>query len=113
MHYQLVVDKILRAFESDKTLGLVIASYHPDLFGQIGWGSDLDLAKRFMENLGFQLPDTLDLFPFGGMYWARPEALSLAFSADLHKQNEQVFLKLLPSLVNQAGFKTKPTHLLR
>jgi len=110
---QLVIDKILRAFESDKTLGLVVASYHPDVTEQIGWGGGLDLAKRFMENIDLPLPDSINLFPFGGMYWARPEALSLAFSADLHKQNEQVFLKLLPSFVDQAGFKTKPTHLLR
>jgi tetratricopeptide (TPR) repeat protein len=110
---QLVIDNILRAFESDKTLGLVVASYHPDVANQIGWGSDFDLVKRFMDNIDSPLPDSLNLFPFGGMYWARPEALSLAFSNDLHKQNEQVFLKLLPSIVNQTGFKTKPTHLLR
>ena len=110
---QLVIDKILRAFESDKTLGLVVASYHPDVIGQIGWGSGFEITKRFMDKIDAPLPDVLNLFPFGGMYWARPEALSLAFSTDLHKQNEQNFLKLLPSLVKQAGFKTQPTHLLR
>jgi tetratricopeptide (TPR) repeat protein len=110
---QLVIDRILLAFESDKTLGLVVASYHPDVIGQIGWGSDFEITKRFMDKIDAPLPDVLNLFPFGGMYWARPEALSLAFSTDLHKQNEQFFLKLLPSLVKQAGFKTQPTHLLR
>lgn len=110
---QLVIDKILGAFESDDTLGLVVASYHPDVSQQIGWGSDFEQAKHFMQNSNMLLPESIDLFPFGGMYWARPKALSGAFSANLHKESEPVFLKLLPTFLSLAGFTTSPTHLLR
>lgn len=109
---QLVIDKILRAFERDTTLGLVVASYHPDVATQIGWGSDFQQAKHFMQNNNLLLPKSLDLFPFGGMYWARPKALISAFSVNLHKESEPIFLKLLPSFVSQSGFKTSATHLL-
>jgi tetratricopeptide (TPR) repeat protein len=110
---RLVIDRILGAFERDDTLGLVVASYHPDVSHQIGWGSNFEQAKHFMQNSNMLLPKSVDLFPFGGMYWARPKALSGAFSANLQKESELVFLKLLPTFVSQAGFTTSPTHLLR
>ena len=110
---QLVIDKILGAFERDDTLGLAVAPYHPDVSQQIGWGSDFEQAKHFMQNSNMLLPESIDLFPFGGMYWARPKALSGAFSANLYKESEPVFLKLLPTFVSLAGFTTSPTHLLR
>lgn len=69
------LQSIIKAFEQDKSLGVVIPDYHPALHGDINWGMNLEKCKQLAQELNILIPDEMEKFPAGSMFVYRPDAL--------------------------------------
>jgi lipopolysaccharide biosynthesis protein len=100
-------------------LGLVFA----DDPHQIGWDKNLPFAKPLAERLGItDLPEQFFSFPVGTMFWARAASLRKLFEAGLDWKDYppeplsidgsmlHALERLLPSVVQHAGFERKVTY---
>lgn len=69
------VDRIIRNFSENKQLGMIIPKYHPAIAPHINWGQNFTYAQALAEKLKMALPEEIDEFPAGSMFWYRPKAL--------------------------------------
>lgn len=73
-------DQIIDAFEKDKNLGLV----YPCDPNKVGWCSNKEIADDLGAKMGLNaLPQEIDSFPVGSMFWARPKALFPLFNLNM------------------------------
>lgn len=112
-------EAIVSAFANDSKLGLVFAD-DPHL---IGWDKNLPFAKPLAQRLGLSaLPEQFFSFPVGTMFWARPAALKALFESGLQWDDYpaeplpidgsmlHALERLLPSIVEHAGYRRKVTY---
>ncbi len=71
-----VVESVLAAFSLSPRLGMIGAQHFEPIRSWIGWGENLEHARRLALRMGFQLDERAALdFPSGSMFWARSAAL--------------------------------------
>lgn len=112
-------ERIVSAFADEPQLGLVFA----DDPHQIGWDKNLPFAKPLAERLGLtDLPEQFFSFPVGTMFWARAASLRPLFEVGLDWEDYppeplsidgsmlHALERLLPSIVQHAGFERKVTY---
>ncbi|CAN7443504.1 rhamnan synthesis F family protein [Paraburkholderia hospita] len=112
-------EAVVSAFAHDPKLGLVFAD-DPHL---IGWDKNLPFAKPLAQRLGLSvLPEQFFSFPVGTMFWARPAALKALFESGLQWDDYpaeplpidgsmlHALERLLPSIVEHAGYRRKVTY---
>lgn len=78
-----IVQSILRLFEADDRLGVVIPEHFDLVRKWVNWGGNRRGTGALAERLGIDLGEARALdFPAGSMFWCRPAALKPLF--DLH-----------------------------
>ena len=114
-----MMDIVLERLARDTELGLVF----PDEPHLSAWDKNLALAQKLARRMGMQeaLPPFFD-FPIGTMFWARRSALAPLFKLgltwdDYPKEPAPIdgtilhaLERLLPSVVQHAGFRYATTH---
>ena len=115
-----MADAIIQRFAREETIGLVF----PDDPHLLGWGENLPYAADLARRLGIAepLPATTFNFPVGSMFWARTAALRPLLELGLNWDDfpaEPVpydgsllhaIERLLPFVVERAGFRSAVTH---
>ena len=77
------VQSILRMFEADDRLGVIMPEHFDLIREWVNWGGNRRGTGALMERLGIDLAQARALdFPAGSMFWCRPAALKPLF--DLH-----------------------------
>lgn len=109
---QTLVEKIIRSFVEKPELGLVVPPYHPALAETLAGEKALIDMQTSAKALSLSI-SPLYVYPAGGMFWYRPQALSALFDRDLDEQNSSNLASLLPAFAKQVGFKTQCSHLLK
>ncbi|MBJ2130908.1 hypothetical protein JC525_18430 [Alteromonas sp. IB21] len=71
-----VVNEVIERFNSTSELAILTAPYHPVLKHDINWGKNKDIATALANRLGISLPDVINDFPAGSMFWYKPSQLS-------------------------------------
>jgi lipopolysaccharide biosynthesis protein len=109
---------IMRAFEQDVSLGLVIPNYHPGLRAQLKELELIELPAQLTDKLNLNVNINAGEFPVGSMFWYRPDAMRKLTdiewrSTDFPENTRQTsatipdqILKLLTPLANGEGFTT-------
>lgn len=118
------VPSIINQFITDPSLGLLVPP--PPLFAvwtnlilQNPWAGNAELGSRILSSLGFQgRLDEDPMAPYGGMFWARKEALLPLIELNLQIEDfpeeplafDGTFLhaleRIYPQIAQMAGFKT-------
>lgn len=78
-----VVKSLLRLFDANKDLGI----YYPASFWMMPswvnhWTCNKPFASDFIANWGLDISDNFINYPVGGMFWARPKALTPILDAE-------------------------------
>lgn len=89
------IDNILTKFVNEPDLGMVIPKYHPVIAPHINWGENFINAQGLADKMGISLPDKIEDFPAGSMFWYRPHALKRLLnynfsSADFPDESGQI-----------------------
>jgi tetratricopeptide (TPR) repeat protein len=113
------IESLVKAFEDNPTLGVAMPPYHPRILNDIGWGLNQSLAAELCTKLGLSMPETMDVFPAGSMFWYRPAALKGLLSKDWKiddfpeeaGQSDGTIMhaleRLIPTVANSNGFQSR------
>lgn len=69
------VETIVERFRTTSELSILCAPYHPALKHDINWGQNKTIATELANQLGISLPDDIQNFPAGSMFWYKPNQL--------------------------------------
>ncbi|APD87590.1 hypothetical protein BM527_16645 [Alteromonas sp. Mex14] len=69
------VKTIIERFRTTSDLSILRAPYHPALKHDINWGQNKVIATELANQLGISLPDDIQNFPAGSMFWYKPYQL--------------------------------------
>ncbi|MBD1389789.1 tetratricopeptide repeat protein [Neiella sp. HB171785] len=111
-----IVADVVRAFESDSKLGVLMPPYHPHSVAKIGWGDCFEKAAQLADEFGLKMPQTVAAYPASMMFWYRPQALTdfyLRASDDIHESLSAApdcEARLIPLLASKAGYQCRFCH---
>ncbi|MDP1723447.1 MAG: rhamnan synthesis F family protein [Alphaproteobacteria bacterium] len=110
---------IMNAFDKDKNLGLVF----PFDANRVGWTENKPFAEELAKSMKISdLPDEINSFPIGSMFWARPKALKPLFDLDLTWDDYpeeplpydgsmlHAIERILPIVANHQGYEYALVH---
>ncbi len=82
------IRQIIREFEKDPNLGMIMPETYPVLENQAVWGGNRDGVSDLLRRMGFS-PDLPNepVFPAGNMFWARSKALKPIFDLKLTQKD--------------------------
>jgi hypothetical protein len=116
------IESLVNTFENDPVLGVAMPPYHPRILNSIGWGDNHSLAANLCTTLGLPMPETMDVFPAGSMFWYRPAALKGLLDKDWKiddfpeeaGQSDGTVMhaleRLIPTVANHNGFLSRFVH---
>lgn len=77
------IENILTKFVNEPDLGMVIPKFHPVIAPHINWGENLMTAQYLAGKIGVDVPERIEDFPAGSMFWYRPRALKRLLNHNL------------------------------
>jgi hypothetical protein len=119
------IERLVKKFENDPMLGVAMPPYHPRIAKDIGWGLNQSLADKLCSELHLSIPETMDVFPAGSMFWYRPKALETLLNKDWANndfpeeagQSDGTIMhaleRLIPTVANHNGFQCRFVHHLQ
>jgi hypothetical protein len=106
------VNDILKSFSDQKSVGMIIPSYHPHLACKLASEPQHEELCRVASSLGLVVDTPFYAYPEGQMFWYRSEILSESLIAYLTEIPTETLYKVLPAILSARKISTKLSHTL-